>query len=124
MAEPEIASRAEVLALLTEKAREGSTSAMIALERALRAAGEKDELDRELRRLLDKWRGLRSRAPRESPHGATPELPALHGMQNSSQGCGNSAQDEERLGIREILAGDGPGGHRDCAPLHRRLQPW
>ena len=33
---PEILSRAEVLALLSQKAREGSTSAMIALERALR----------------------------------------------------------------------------------------
>jgi hypothetical protein len=34
--EPEILSRTEVLALLSQKAREGSTSAMIALERALR----------------------------------------------------------------------------------------
>jgi hypothetical protein len=32
----QILSRTEVLALLSQKAREGSTSAMIALERALR----------------------------------------------------------------------------------------
>ena len=34
--EDRILSRTEVLALLSQKAREGSTSAMIALERALR----------------------------------------------------------------------------------------
>ncbi len=34
--EDQILSRTEVLALLSQKAREGSTSAMIALERALR----------------------------------------------------------------------------------------
>jgi hypothetical protein len=34
--EPEILRRTEVLELLSQKAREGSTSAMIALERALR----------------------------------------------------------------------------------------
>jgi hypothetical protein len=34
----EIATHSEVLEMLTEKAREGSTSAMIALERALRLA--------------------------------------------------------------------------------------
>jgi hypothetical protein len=34
--QPTIADRAEVLELLTQKARQGSTSAMIALERALR----------------------------------------------------------------------------------------
>jgi hypothetical protein len=34
--QPDIATRAEVLELLTQKACEGSTSAMIALERALR----------------------------------------------------------------------------------------
>jgi hypothetical protein len=54
--QPEIATRGEVLALLTEKAREGSTSAMIALERALRQPlalrsepwdeGDDDELER------------------------------------------------------------------------------
>ncbi len=44
---PEIASREEVLAMLTEKARQGYTGAMIALERALRAAErkEREELD-------------------------------------------------------------------------------
>jgi hypothetical protein len=34
--EDQILSRTQVLALLSQKAREGSTSAMIALERALR----------------------------------------------------------------------------------------
>jgi hypothetical protein len=34
--QPKIADGAEVLEMLTAKAREGSTSAMIALERALR----------------------------------------------------------------------------------------
>ena len=36
----QILSRKEVLELLSQKAREGSTSAMIALERALRIGGE------------------------------------------------------------------------------------
>jgi hypothetical protein len=46
-------TRDEVLALLTTKAREGSTSAMIALERALRARDQgEDELDDELERLI------------------------------------------------------------------------
>jgi hypothetical protein len=51
----EIATRDEVLALLTAKAREGSTSAMIALERALRAradAADDDDLARELDALI------------------------------------------------------------------------
>ena len=53
---PDIASRDEVLELLTEKARQGYTGAMIALERALRAAErkERDELDNELVRILAK----------------------------------------------------------------------
>jgi hypothetical protein len=38
--EDRILSRTEVLGLLSQKAREGSTSAMIALERALRIGGE------------------------------------------------------------------------------------
>ena len=37
MSKTEIASREEVLAMLTEKKRKGQTGAMIALERALRA---------------------------------------------------------------------------------------
>jgi hypothetical protein len=37
MTKGSVLSREEVLELLSEKAREGSTSAMIALERALRA---------------------------------------------------------------------------------------
>jgi hypothetical protein len=37
----QILSRTEVLALLSQKAREGSTSAMIALERALRIGEDK-----------------------------------------------------------------------------------
>jgi hypothetical protein len=46
-AAPKIASRDEVLEMLTEKARQGYTGAMIALERALRAADrkEREELD-------------------------------------------------------------------------------
>jgi hypothetical protein len=38
----DIATHDETLKLLTEKAREGSTSAMIALERALRARARED----------------------------------------------------------------------------------
>jgi hypothetical protein len=38
--EDQILSRTEVLGPLSQKAREGSTSAMIALERALRIGGE------------------------------------------------------------------------------------
>ena len=55
-AAPKIASREEVLAMLTEKARQGYTGAMIALERALRAAErkEREELDTELDRILAK----------------------------------------------------------------------
>jgi hypothetical protein len=45
MSEGEILSRDEVLQLLSKKAREGSTSAMIALERALRMG--QDEAPRE-----------------------------------------------------------------------------
>jgi hypothetical protein len=49
----QILTRDEVLVLLSEKARDGSTSAMIALERALRLhRPEDDELDAELDRLL------------------------------------------------------------------------
>jgi hypothetical protein len=53
--QPEIASREEVLRMLTEKARQGQTGAMIALERALRTRANKedqDPLDEELNRLL------------------------------------------------------------------------
>ena len=55
MTDTQIADRAEVLQMLTEKAREGSTSAMIALERALRVE-QKDRgpLDDELDRILTK----------------------------------------------------------------------
>ena len=42
----QILSRTEVLALLSQKAREGSTSAMIALERALRI-GQDESPDEE-----------------------------------------------------------------------------
>ena len=48
--EDQILSRTEVLALLSQKAREGSTSAMIALERALRA---RDRDENETGTLLD-----------------------------------------------------------------------
>ena len=56
MSKREIASREEVLEMLTEKASQGFTGAMIALERALRAAErkEREELDTELDRILTK----------------------------------------------------------------------
>jgi hypothetical protein len=51
--EDQILSRTEVLALLSQKAREGSTSAMIALERALRAGDrDEEEVGDELDRIL------------------------------------------------------------------------
>ena len=55
-AAPKIASRDEVLEMLTEEARKGQTGAMIALERALRAVErkEREELDNELARILTK----------------------------------------------------------------------
>jgi hypothetical protein len=51
--QPEIATHDEVLEMLTEKAREGSTSAMIALERALRLDPEPNFVDEEFERILD-----------------------------------------------------------------------
>jgi hypothetical protein len=58
----EIATHEEVLALLSEKARDGSTSAMIALGRALRIhGGAEDKRDDEL------WAELYAEAPRRSP---------------------------------------------------------
>ena len=55
-AKPEIATRDEVLEMLTEKARQGFTGAMIALERALRVVEQKERegLDSELNRILAK----------------------------------------------------------------------
>ncbi|MEK6326302.1 MAG: hypothetical protein AABM66_02100 [Actinomycetota bacterium] len=53
MADKSILSHEEVLELLSERAREGSISAAIALERALRASRKSDEdWDDELERLL------------------------------------------------------------------------
>jgi hypothetical protein len=53
MADKTILSHAEVLELLSERAREGSISAAIALERALRAAPRSDQgFDDELSRIL------------------------------------------------------------------------
>jgi hypothetical protein len=54
--EPTIATREEVLIMLTEKAREGQTGAMIALERALRARAreEEDEVGEAIDRILRK----------------------------------------------------------------------
>jgi hypothetical protein len=53
MAEKGILSHAEVLELLSERAREGSISAAIALERALRAAPRSDQgWDDELSQIL------------------------------------------------------------------------
>jgi hypothetical protein len=49
--QPKIATRTEVLELLTAKAREGSIDAMIALEEALRVESP-DDLDDELERIL------------------------------------------------------------------------
>jgi hypothetical protein len=50
-----VLTRQEVLALLSTKAKEGSVSAAIALERALRIADEPDDdVDDELERLLSK----------------------------------------------------------------------
>jgi hypothetical protein len=50
-----VLTRQEVLALLSTKAKEGSVSAAIALERALRIADEPDDdVDDELERLLTK----------------------------------------------------------------------
>jgi hypothetical protein len=43
--EDQTLTRTEVLGLLSQKAREGSTSAMIALERALRIGGEDETPD-------------------------------------------------------------------------------
>jgi hypothetical protein len=51
----QILSRDQVLVLLSEKAKDGSTSAMIALERALRLHDPSpDELDAELDQLLER----------------------------------------------------------------------
>jgi hypothetical protein len=53
MADKGILSHEDVLELLSERAREGSISAAIALERALRAAPKSDEgWDDELSRIL------------------------------------------------------------------------
>jgi hypothetical protein len=50
----EVMSRQEVLQLLSEQARDGKVSAMIALERALRAQDrEESELDHAIDRILD-----------------------------------------------------------------------
>jgi hypothetical protein len=60
----EIATRHEALALLTAKARAGSVSAAIALERALRLDGEEEEPDDvhdELERILLSARDERER---------------------------------------------------------------
>jgi hypothetical protein len=51
--EDQILSRTKVLALLSQKAREGSTSAMIALERALRAREhDMQDVDDEIERII------------------------------------------------------------------------
>jgi hypothetical protein len=51
--EHEILTRTEVLALLSQKAREGQTGALIALERALRIGGdEEDDIGDEIDRIL------------------------------------------------------------------------
>ena len=59
MTDGEVLSREEVLALLSKKARAGSVSAAIALERALRIdpPHEQDDFDDELDRLLGEGEG-------------------------------------------------------------------
>jgi hypothetical protein len=53
MTEADVLTRQEVLALLSKKAREGSVSAAIALERALRIGStERIDLDNEFERLI------------------------------------------------------------------------
>ncbi len=54
----EILSRDDVLDLLSKKAADGSVTAMVCLERALRYQPDgPDELDAELDRLLERGRG-------------------------------------------------------------------
>jgi hypothetical protein len=56
--EDQILSRTEVLGLLSQKAREGSTSAMIALERALRAREhDMQNADDEIERIIQGYEG-------------------------------------------------------------------
>ena len=50
--ERQILSRDEVLELLSKKATEGSVTAMVCLERALRTSDPVPELDDELERVL------------------------------------------------------------------------
>jgi hypothetical protein len=57
----EIATREEVLALLSEKARSGSISAAIALERALRLGGDDERPEDD-----DPWAELDVHRPRRS----------------------------------------------------------
>jgi hypothetical protein len=54
MSEPEIATREEILALLTQKAREGSTSAMIALRIGTEETGVESSWSEDLFRELDR----------------------------------------------------------------------
>jgi hypothetical protein len=57
----EIATREEVLALLSEKARSGSISAAIALERALRLGGDDEKPEDD-----DLWAELDALRPRRN----------------------------------------------------------
>ncbi len=59
MTDGDVLTRKQVLALLSKKAREGSVSAAIALERALRIDphGQEDEFENELDRLLGEGKG-------------------------------------------------------------------
>jgi hypothetical protein len=65
MSENAVASHKEVLELLSEHAREGSISAAIALERALRAtqAQEREEVSEVLERIIDNAAGSTSHRP-------------------------------------------------------------
>jgi hypothetical protein len=49
---PDIPTYQEVMRMLAEKAKTGSVSAMIALERALRTEAEHQDLERELQDLI------------------------------------------------------------------------
>ena len=76
MTEPKILSRDEVLELLSGKAQEGSTSAMIALERALRA---RESEQNEIHEVIDRILGETARVKKRIPRPNDPELNAHSG---------------------------------------------
>ncbi len=52
MPDDQVLTHDDVLKLLSAKARDGSVTAMVSLERALRMADDHDDLDEELDRIL------------------------------------------------------------------------